>query len=304
MIVKLRKFYFAPDNGAPNGGSAQATGADPKAGQQQSEGDKDPFAEIDLDNLDDKSKAAIEAIKGKFATLQTTVQQTSQQVRQFQSAKDKVEAELNRVRSAVQDPARATTQQDPQKAFQAQVEATMIESGVTPEAAKAQAPIMAKLLAAQREAIMREVGTGLQPVIGTVFGQQAENAYNVARSLDQTGAFAIPEVAQQIWNSCQQIAADGTTVTPETVKNLKAMHYMAHIEKNGGNFATLQNNRTVQAPPPVGMNTGSFSYPGANFVASAPAQPDPNAARTVLDPGTKAALQNVFQLMKPGHQIK
>jgi hypothetical protein len=303
MIRKSRYFYFAPDNGAPSGGSAQATGADPKQGQQQSEGNDDPFAQIDLENLDDKSKAAIEAIKGKFATLQTTVQQTTQQVRQFQSAKDKVEAELNRVRSAVQDPAKATAQQDPQKVLIAQVEQTMIEAGVAPEAAKLQAPVMAKLMAAQREQIMREVGTGLTPVINTVFGQQAENAFNVARSLDQTGAFAIPEVAQQIWNSCQQIAADGTTVTPETVKNLKAMHYMAHVEKNGGNFATLQNNRTVAAPP-VGMNTGGFSYPGANFVPVTPTVVDPNGARTVLDPGTKAALQNVFQLMKPGHKVQ
>jgi hypothetical protein len=299
MIRKSKYFYFAPDKGgAGNGGEPPSNQPEPG----QSEKDKDPFAQIDLDNLDDKSKAAIEALKGQFATLQTTVQQTTQQVRQFQSAKDKAEAELNRVRSAVQDPAKATPQ-DPQKAFQNQVEALMVESGVAPDAAKAQAPIMAKLLAAQREQIMQEVGRGLQPVVGSVFGQQAENAFNTARALDRTGAFEIPEVAQAIWNSCQQIAQDGTTVTPETVKNLKAMHYLAHVEKNGGNFATLQNNRTVGGAVPQ-MNTG-FSYPGATFNPIQPTPPpDPNGARTTLDEGTKKALQNVFSLMKPGHQVK
>lgn len=293
MNLKSRNFYFSPD-GAP-GGSA----TEPKDAKQQEP--DDPFKKIDLENLDDESKKAVETAKTQFATLQTERQQAQQLNRQFQSEKDKAIAELNRVRSAIQDPARQAPV-DPEKAFTAQVEQLMVESGVSAEAAKAQSPVMAKLLKAQRDSIMTEVGRGLQPMVGSVFTQHAENAYNTIRATDQLGAFAIPEVAQAIWQSCQQIAAEGTQVTPETVKNLKAMHYMNHMEKNGGNFATMQNNRLTQTPPV--MNTGGFSYPGANFNPTLPAVSDPNAARTALDPGTKAALQSVFSIMKPGHQIK
>lgn len=297
MYHKSKNFYFAPE-GAGGGGAA----TNPPTPDPKSDGENDPFKQIDLDNLDDKSKKALETIQTNFATLQKATEQTQQQVRQFQSEKDKAVAELNRVRSAIQDPRQ--TQVDPQKAFASQVEALMVDNGVTPEAAKAQAPIMAKLLEAQRAAIMQEVGQGLQPVVSNVYAQQAENAYNIAKSLDKTGAFAIPEVAQAIWDSCQQIAAERTQITPDTVKNLKAMHYLNHIEKNGGNFATLQNNPGVPAVHPPMINTGGFSYPGAQFHPTTPAAQDPNAARTVLDPGTRAALQSIFGQMKPGHQVK
>lgn len=298
------QFYFSPEK-AGGGGAASAASSDQ---QQQQEGntETDPFKQIDLDNLDEKSKEAVETIQKNFATLQKTVEQNNNLVRQFQSDKDKAQAELNRVRSAVADPA-TTVPVDPHKAFAGQVEALMVESGVTPEAAKAQAPIMAKLLEAQRTAIMQEVGRGLQPMVGSVFLQQAENAFNVARSQDRLGAFAIPEVAAAIWASCQQIAAEGTQITADTVTNLKAMHYLNHVEKNGGTFATLQNNPGVpvpRPPAPVGVNTGGFSYPGANFAPTTPSVPDPNAPRTVLDPGTKSALQSIFSQMKPGHQVK
>lgn len=297
MYHKSKNFYFAPE-GAGGGGAT----TNPPASDLKSDGEKDPFKQIDLDNLDDKSKQALQNIQTQFATLQKTSEQTAQQVRQFQSEKDKAIAELNRVRSAVQDPRQ--TQVDPQKALISQVEGLMVDSGVTPEAAKAQAPVMAKLLEAQRAAIMQEVGHGLQPVVANVYAQQAENAYNIAKSLDKTGAFAIPEVAQAIWDSCQQIAAERTQITPDTVKNLKAMHYLNHVEKNGGNFATLQSNPGVPAVNPPMINTGGFSYPGAQFHPHISPPVDPNAARTILDAGTKAALQSIFGQMKPGHQVK
>lgn len=309
------RIFMAPNNGGGTGGSGGSAATSTDAGQtgnasgngsgDGSNGQTDPWASIDWDNLDDTSKKALEAVKGQFATLQTSVQQSQQQVRQFQSEKDKTAAELNRIKQSIAGPTDATPV-DSGKAFENEVARLMISEGVKPEAAAAQAPVMAKLLAAQRDMIMAEVGRGVAPIANTVYAQQAENAFNLARAQDRIGALQVPEVAQAVWQSCLELAQQGHQVTADTVNNLKAMHYMGHVERSGGAFASLQTqNPGVPAVPRLpNMTTGGFNFPGATFHPQINAPTDSSAPRHALDSGTKAALQSVFNLMKPGHQIK
>jgi hypothetical protein len=315
---KYGRILLAADKGGSSGGGSTATVQSSGTSNPQGGGENvdDPWSNIDLDNLDDASRAAVNALRGEFATLQTSLQQKDTQVRQFQSAHDKTTAELNRIKQGLQTVATGhdpSVSADPMAAYVSEVEQIMLQNNVAPAAAKAQAPVMAQMLKAQEEAIMKRVGAGVAPVANMVMNHQAEQAFNYARATDASGAMAIPEVAQAVWNSVQEIAAGGTPVTPQTVTNLKGMHFMAHAEKNPGIFATLQMNRVPglpSNPAPVGgrpnavtVTTGGFNYPGATFAPLAGLAPDPNAAKSVLDPGTKAALQNIFTVMKPGHKV-
>ena len=299
--------FFGPEKAAGGGG----TGATDANASQTKEIDlKEHYPGIDVDNLDDGTRAALVAQVEKFATLQTEQQKSVEQMRQFQSRADQTTAELNRIKTSITG---ATPTQSPAEEAASKVEQIMIASGMKPEVAKGQAPLMASILKAQREEILKEVGQGVQPIVNMTLNQQAERAFNFARSTDFTGAMNIPEVQQAIWNSCQEITSSGQPVTEETVQNLKRMHFMAHAEKNPAVFATLQMNAGV--PPinnghvpgsrvPLNISTGGYNFPGANFHSQTPNVPDPNAPKTSLDPGTRAALNSVFDKMKPGYQVK
>jgi hypothetical protein len=303
---------FLKQEGVEGGGAA--TGAGNSSASNGGEGDidlKTVFPGVDLDNLDDSSRAALTAQAKQFATLQVEQQKTVEQMRQFQSRADQSAAELQRIKSSITGNQPVT---DPAAAQLSEIEQIMVSNGVSAAAAKSQAPIMQKLLDAQRKNILSEVGQGVAPVADMVLKHQAEQAFNVTRSQDRMGAFEIPEVAQAIWNSTMELVRSNTPVTPETVKNLKAMHLMAHAESNPGVFATLQMNPVpgVSQPPggvpgsrvPLNVTTGGFNYPGAMFSSLAPAPADPNAPKTTLDAGTRTALQSIFSQLKPGHNIK
>lgn len=313
---KYGTIFFAPDKGGGSGGgaaTASATGTTAKAdGGGTSE---DPWSKINLDDLDDEARKSIEALRGQFATLQTTLEQKDQQVRQFQSKHDQTTAELNKIKQGLQHVANGGVAPEavptgPTQEYISEVETTMVKSGVKPEAAKAQAPIMAQLLKAQEDAIMARVGAGVAPVANMVLNQQAEQAFNYGKATDTTGAFGIPEVAQAVWNSIIEIAKAGQPVNAETVQNLKYMHFGQHAEKNPAVFATLQMNKGVPPitsqggrPNAVSVTTGGYNYPGSNFAPVGSNSQDPNAARTNLDAGTKFALQSIFTVMKPGHVV-
>lgn len=310
---KYGTIFFAPDKGGGSGGGAAT--ATSTGSTATTEGADDPWSKINLDDLDDQARAAFDLLKGQFATLQTTVEQKDQQVRQFQSKHDQTTAELNKIKQGLQHVANGGIEPEvvkgPDPAYISAVEQQMIAGGVKPEAAKAQAPIMAQLLKTQEDAIMARVGAGVSPVANMVLNHQAEQAFNYAKATDTTGAFAVPEVAQAVWNSVIEIVKAGQQILPETVQNLKYMHFGAHAEKNPAVFATLQMNSGVPPlnppggrPNAVSVTTGGYNYPGANFAPTMGGGRDPNAPRTTLDPGTKFALQSIFTAMKPGHVVQ
>jgi hypothetical protein len=292
--------FLGPEK-AVGGGGAPATG-EPSAADGKIDL-KEHYPGLDIDNLDDASRAALEASVSRFATLQTEQQKAVEQMRQFQSRADSAAAELNRIKTSISGNQPAQT---PEEKQMAEIEQTMVNSGVNPQQAKLQAPVMQALLKAQRDNILKEVGSGLQPMMNMTLTQNAERAFNFARASDSTGAFSIPDVSQAIWNSCQELINSGSTITDETVQNLKRMHFMAHAEKNPAIFATLQMNSGV--PPlnpgtvpgsriPINLSTGGYNFPGANFNSMQPQNVDPNAPKTHLDQGTRDALNQVFSKM-------
>lgn len=309
---KYFRIFFAPNNGGGSGASSASGASSGAAGAEATK--DDPWSKIDLDNLDDTSRAALTALKDQFATLQTDREQKDALVREFQSKADKTAAELHRMKASLstaitgEDPTKSAPQ-GPAPEYIAEIERTMVESGVNAAAAKAQAPVMAKMLHAQEQQIMARMGAGIAPVANMVMLNEATQAFQFAKATDTTGVLSIPDVAQQVWNTATELAREGKQVTVETINNLKGMHFMAHAEKNPSVFATLQMNGGVPPLPPTGrpaisVTTGGYSYPGATFAPALHQPPDPNAPRTTLDPGTKSALQSIFSNLKPGHVVK
>lgn len=283
LYSRIDRRMFAPDNG-PTGGNPSVPPTQPD----------DPWKKVDLDGLDDESRKAAEELKTQFATLQKEKEHNEQLARQHQSEKDRLAAELDKLRKTA---AQAPNQPEPTAAER--IEARLLKGGVAPETAKAQAVLLADVLASESEILKQQLGSDLGPVVGITLKNQAERAFTVVQSTDTTGAMGIPEVAQSVWNTCEQMVANGQQVDAETVKRLAGMHVYQHLEKTGANFATLQNlgqppvntGRPNPPQPPV-INTG-FNYPGANFTPRIQTTPDPTAPRHMLDSSTQAALDAV-----------
>lgn len=311
LKVGRKAFKLAPD-GNPSGGTGN-----PGAGQGGHQGQQgapapnaDPFQGIDFDDLPPQVKEQLTKAKEQFATLQTQTTQSNaqleaaqRQAREFQSRHDKLAADLQRLNGGNPQQQQG---QNPQEILLGQVEQVLINRGVSPENAKLQAPIHAELLGIQAEAIKKEMGLGLQPVVGAVLQQQAQGAWQTAQSQDRLGALQIPEVAQATWEGVQYLVSQGQPVTPEAVINLRNMHYASHIEQNGNQPPQFQpGNPTLNQPPmfqppqqpQFPQIATRFSYPGAGNFVPPSNQQDPNAPKHALNEDTRAALAATFSRM-------
>lgn len=301
--------FLAPDGASGGGGSgpqgSPATGQGGHGGQPVTPVSTDPFEGIDLDDLPPEVKEKLVKLKTGFATLQTNSQQSAQQLeaaqktaREFQSRHDKIVADMQRMTGqGPQNP-----QQNAQQQLIAQVEKILVEKGIPPEQAKLQAPIHAELLALQGETIKREIGTGLQPMVGSMLQQAALGAWQNVQQSDRLGALQIPEVAEATWQGVQHLVQQGQEVTPDIVRNLRNMHYSNHIENTGANPppTTMQPPPQQQQPIYPQMNT-RFTYPGVGGFVPPPVTFDPNAPKTTLNADTHAALAATFARMGTNH---
>ncbi len=293
-----RRFFFAPDTGAsPNGqpasAAAQQGGAaevDPTASAVSA----DPFAGIDLDDLDPAARKVIEAAKTTFATTQKQAEQErkgrehfERLARKNQSGYDQLKAQVDKLTGNG-----TVSQDDPKSALLAKFTKTLTDKNVPEEQAKMQAGIMLEMFAEYGGVLKGEIGRDLAPFAGSVLMQEATNAWHQAAQNDKLGALQIPEVAERVWANAQELANNNQPVTAATIKNLASMAYVDHIETHGA----------PNTPPPVTPampyptaprypNVGTPSYPGA--VPFRPQVPDPNAARHALDPATAAAISKI-----------
>lgn len=291
--------FHAPNTGGASGGAASG-GAGNGQQQQQTQPPEDPFAAISTDDMDDAQLAAFNAAKEKFATLQKTATENEKLARQHQAERDRITAEHNKLIKGQQQH----QQQRPQTTEE-RVYTQLVEKGVEPAVAKAQANTLAGILDAERQQIQQQLGQQFAPVASLALQNQAEGAFNAAQATDHLGWTSIPEVKQLVWESALALVQNGQQADVATIRNLAFMHYGAYTEANPQVFATLQNGANqpnngmnqpyVRPTVPGGgqqISTG-FNYPGANFQARQVNVPDPNAPRTVMNAPTHAAMEQV-----------
>lgn len=267
---------------------------------------EDPYAGIDLDDLDPEVRARIEKSKTQFAALQKQAEdaqklanQRDEAARKWQANYDRAVAQAKQVGGDGQP-----TADDADKALIAKMEQQLIQGGVTPEQAKLQAPIMTGMMKVYGQELKAQIGQDLAPFAGSVLQQEATNSWNLAMQQDTLGALQVPDIANKVWQGVQSLIQNGQAVTPQTVTSLKHMAYAEHIEKNGP-LPTPQQQQTQQFPthvqqPPVPTYPnfgGGMSYPGAGAAPQLPPQHNPNAPRTSLNGDTHAALLATFGKM-------
>lgn len=294
MLVYRKNWmrFFAADKATAGPGSQQG-GAVTDDGTATVQ---DPFAGIDLDDLDEGTRKTIQDAQAKFATLQKEAEETKRialatekQAREWQGRYDKMQADIKKAGGG------ADAQQDKQNALLTQMEQTMIKRGVSPEQAKIQAPMMMEMMESYGTSLREQIGRELAPMAGSVMQQEATNAWNEALSKDKLGALQNPEIAKQVWANVQSLINTGQPITAAVVTNLRNMAWAEHVETNGVP-PTTQPMPNYSQPPQL-PNFGGGGYPGAGVNPYQPAIVDPNAPRTQVNSDTHAALAATFARM-------
>jgi hypothetical protein len=289
------RFYDA-DSGSKSGGGS---GDLPKAGTLDLE---KVFAELPLADLDEptrkKFEAARDGLKKDVATLQSNLDTTTQQSREFQSQRDEFEAKLKKIQP---DP---SLQKDDD--FLKATKEIMAKNRFTPEQIESQAPVFAQMLKASGQINLKAFGEHFAPVTGEVIVQQATSAFKEAQETDEIGYLQIPEVAQKTWDLVKERIDQKAVTNTDIVRNLGKMVYVDYVGEQRKANKDVQELRPISTPTTTpGMNT-SFSYPGAGR-ASIPivsASSDANAPKTQMNSDTDSALKQTFKKMTQGHELK
>lgn len=308
FLYGRKGFYFDSDDGS-NANGASSNGDDSNASNQNSNQDgnqqqqqQDPFANVDLDLLDDKTREAIETARKQFQQ----VSHQANQARSFQSKHDQIQAQLQQLQNQNSQRQTQSSQQQQQQpvTLEDELYATYVESGIEEGAARKAAQLNSKIFGKFASRIDSRITERMAPIANTVVDSNAESAFESVKSDDSIGIFRIPEVAQRVWEKTQELAEEGQLVSPQVVRNLARIYYVEHQE-NGGqivmndsndpNLQQLQNGNgggRFNNPPPSGQGGHQtqtrFTYPGAGASIRRPASQQTNAS--VLDSDTLAAI--------------
>lgn len=271
--------------------------------QQQSE-PVDPFAGIDLNLLDDATRAKIENARGQFAT----VAKLATDGRKFQSDFDRMKAEKEALEAQLgqqQQQQQQQQQRDPNTPKTVEQELTEYYQGqgMTP----ADAARVAKVQAGAANIVGRhtraQMNNDLAPIVGAVIDGGAREAFE--QVLEESAMVASdPEIAQQLWDHTTKMAQAGQVVNKDIIQNLGYIFVAKKAEKNGGALPSMTNpDQHQQTQPGVPVitrnptiedmqNRGTqFTFPGAARGGNHVRNPNTNTSRSSsLDPDTSAAM--------------
>ena len=201
-----------------------------------------------------------------------------QNARKFQSEKDRLAAQVQALAGVTPHKA----QVDPQVEA---IRQSMVARGVKEEAAAAQAPIMADILKEHALALKQEIGQSYAPIVQQVMGQQAQSAFQQAAMSDPYGRFAIPEVAQKVWSTMEEMTKTGQAIDAQIANNLASMAFF-EFQQSGGRLP-----QTIVQPAPVARNfsSGGFSYPGSGYAP----RPGGGGNAPAVSPDTQKAISAI-----------
>ena len=283
LISSTIRRYFNSDQGGQSG----ASGSEPK---EPSAINNDPFAGLNLDDLDPDTRKVVEASKAQFVTLQENLKveqankaKLEQLARNFQSKADSLEAKIKQVSGPSQPP-------DPQAERTAKIEALLVKRGVAPEMAKSQAPLFTDMFGEFAEQIKGDIGRDLAPLGASVMNQAATSAWNQALQRDKIGALSNPEIAQKTWAAVQDSLNQGQPVTAESILALRNIYHTEHLENGGQQMPSHYNQ------PPMPNFGGPPNFSGGGFAPARPPQQDANAPKHSVNSDTQKAINSVLQV--------
>lgn len=286
---KVRLHFLAPDTGGGSGDGKTASG--------QSQEAENPFKGLPWDELDDTTKASLKAAEATYiATLQEVpklkgeLEKATGLAKSFQSDKDRLQAERDKL-------AKKQKEEQPDEYVEALTQ-ELLTAGYDQKQADALAPVFGNMFKKVGAIQRKEIGKELQPMGAAVLGQTAQTAFQTAMQNDKVGIFQTPEVQQKVWDFVVDRTKAGHETTPEIVANLGAMAFVEHVADKRAKGEEIELPKPTNTPPVVpGMTMPQFTFPGSSLTPIATVPRDPNAAKTALDPDTRAALATSFKAM-------
>lgn len=189
--------------------------------QQQPQID-DPYKDIDLDELPDNVRAAVEKSRGLLQSskseidkAQEKLQKTENFARTVQSQRDKLDATLKRHNLSPDAPSN-----QPSVSEQEAMEQQFLKDGLKPEAAK----VYAKMFYENNKRVEQSILGKVMPLAESVGNLQADTVLSRHVSANPR-IFAIPEVAKIVHENVKILADSGQVVSDAVVQNLTEMAF-------------------------------------------------------------------------------
>src|SRR5687768_9374894 len=206
FLLGKRGFFFEP-----NVGQGHGVGGGNQHQQQQQQSPQpteplDPFAGMDLDLMDDQTRTRIEAARQSFATI-ANQNQTLQQ--QQQALAQQMEALQQQSQQSQQQQQQSQQQQQAPATFADEMVQEYIANGIPEQQARALAKMNSNIFNRFEQNLTTRLGQQLSPVLGQVADHTAQSAYESVMAADSLGAFAIPEVAQAVWDQTLRVTQQG-----------------------------------------------------------------------------------------------
>lgn len=237
------------NEGASHSSSGTGNEGNP-SGNTNGDGDgpADPFAGINLDELEPQVRDQVVAAQAQFALLQTEAQkaQTEMQnqanlARQHQSRADQMHHKLKA--HNLLDGAAPASQEDQEETELK--DAFMREHGMDAKTAGTWAKMMKTANTVSQRRTVESVTHTLSPLVQTVGSMHADRIFAQAQTAnaDPNGLLQIPEIYEQVHQGMQVMVQNGQPVSIAAVQSLAHMAYGEMALQNPG---ILQNSNNQQ----------------------------------------------------------
>lgn len=273
MLKKYMMFFDHGDRpGGPGTSGAPGQQQQPQQQQQQQQQTQqpvDPFEGVDLDMLDEQTKAAIEKARTELTNTRTIAQKNEELARSFQSRHDQTLQQLQRFQQQqVQQP----VPQNQAPTLEQQIEAAYLEEGLNAEQAKAAAKLQVKIFEKFAPVVEKNIGSAIAPFLGHQAHSSAEQAFQAVIADDPLGAMQDPEISQRVRETIANLAGSGKIVDVEMVKNLRNVFAYNKMEAFARQTPQLQQQmhfpqqqQPQQQPPAQQLPFMQFLQPTQKF---------------------------------------
>lgn len=232
---------------------------DPPTPPADSNAVQDPFAGIDLDLLDDATRAKITEAKASFATI-------AKDAKEAQTLRGQValhQTEIEKIRAQANNPNPSPLQkQQATPTLEDEIRQAYIDAGVTDQKVlEANVKLQMKVLGGFGNRLGATVGKALEPLQANDNNQIATQAFQEVRQSSQY--MQNDEVAEAVWSKVQNMVKNGHAPSAEVVANFAKIAYVDFIEKNPN---------TPPPTPPRQMQTQQtrLTFPGAGHSSQLP----------------------------------
>lgn len=220
----------------------------------------DPFKGVDMDILDDATKAKIETARAKLAT----VAKSNKEATDWRAKEVAMQKQIDDIRKQ-SNPQQQQQQQNKTPTLEDEVFQAFKEAGLDDATAKANTKIQMTILGKFGGRMGNNIEQHLIPLQQQTNENAASNMFEEVRSSDSR--MQNDEIAQDVWERVEKMVAAGHLPTPEVIRNFGKLAFVDFMEKN-------PNTPLPKIQPPIKLQSQStrHTFPGAGHSTRLPQQ--------------------------------